>query len=606
MTFDTKLGNKKIINLTALSVILLIATYSIILPQLVFPPMTDVDGVSVGYATPKQALTRLNSLVKKPNSQPIILINQASDEASVNRTDLLGAYYDHQLTIDTAWDYHKSWINKIQNFWDGHFRPQHHTRVITLDRNLVLAWLNKYGKGFETIGELPRVAIKQTGKQKEIQLLKEIIDIQIDKDATFQTIVKSINSNQGNSSDKHPNPITVIATINTNQSQSTPEKTELFLNRAQQYLGESIIVKANQKIYDQKLSDEQLLSFLEYPDKINATRISELIENWKELINIEPQEPSLRYNSNTLVVSEFTPPLDGQALDIDQTTLNIISAIEKFELNRLGDHDSKNNTDDQVGAQLAIKTTKPKSELASTNEIGINELIGFGESFYAGSIPSRIHNVSLATQRVNNIIIKPGEEFSFNRTIGDISSATGYQQAYVIRNGMTELGDGGGVCQVSTTLFRAVLNAGLEVTKRLPHSYRVGYYEQNNQPGIDATVYSGEVDFRFKNDTNFPILIHGKSYPEKQYMTYSIFGTNDGRTSEIVDYKSWGYTNPPPPVYIVDTSLPAGSKRQVDWSAPGLNTSFSNIIKNSGGEIVRTDTYISKYRPWSAKYLVGE
>jgi vancomycin resistance protein YoaR len=251
------------------------------------------------------------------------------------------------------------------------------------------------------------------------------------------------------------------------------------------------------------------------------------------------------------------------------------------------------------------KTTEPEISLEKTNNLGIKERVGYGNSEYDHSIPNRIHNVAITTDRVSNIILAPDEEFSFNKTLGEVSSRTGYRTAYVIKNGRTELGDGGGVCQVSTTLFRSVLNAGLEVTRRLPHSYRVSYYELDTKPGIDATVYSGDVDFRFKNDTGHHLLIHGQADSENLTMYYEIYGTSDGRTAQIVDHKVWDARPAPAPQYFDDPELPVGTTKQIDFATGGIKASFKNIIKDKNGDLIREEEYFSNYRPWSAKYLVG-
>jgi vancomycin resistance protein YoaR len=206
---------------------------------------------------------------------------------------------------------------------------------------------------------------------------------------------------------------------------------------------------------------------------------------------------------------------------------------------------------------------------------------------------------------MNNILVAPGEEFRFNKTLGEVSKRTGYRSAYVISNGKTVLGDGGGVCQVSTTYFRAVLDAGLQVTLRRPHSYRVSYYELNQKPGIDATVYSGDVDFRFVNDTDHHILIRSSANSDDLYMKVEIYGTSDGRTAEIVDHKTWDLRSPPPPAYYPTTEIPAGTTKQIDWAVSGIKASFTHIVKDKDGETISEKEYYSNYVPWSAKYLQG-
>ena len=158
---------------------------------------------------------------------------------------------------------------------------------------------------------------------------------------------------------------------------------------------------------------------------------------------------------------------------------------------------------------------------------------------------------------------------------------------------------------MSTTLFRAVLDTGLDVTLRLPHSYRVGYYEQNVKPGIDATVYTGNTDFRFINDTTHHILIFGQADSENLEMYFEIYGTSDGRHTKIVDHKNWGSIPAPPAQYIDDPSLPSGVVKQIEHSVPGLKTEFTNVIYDKYDNEVRRETFESNYIPWAAKYLVG-
>ena len=151
---------------------------------------------------------------------------------------------------------------------------------------------------------------------------------------------------------------------------------------------------------------------------------------------------------------------------------------------------------DESLAEILIpaKEANPDYDTADVNDLGIRELIGRGTSKYAGSIASRIHNISVGTSSFDGALVEPGEVFSFNNTVGDVSTYTGYKQSYIIKDGQTVLGDGGGLCQVSTTLFRAAMDAGLPIVERRSHSYRVGYYEQDAKPGLDATVYSPTTD----------------------------------------------------------------------------------------------------------------
>ena len=235
---------------------------------------------------------------------------------------------------------------------------------------------------------------------------------------------------------------------------------------------------------------------------------------------------------------------------------------------------------------------------------GINQLIGVGKSTYFNSINSRVHNLALSAEKINGTLVAPGEEFSFLQTVGPISSSTGFQTAYVISEGKTVLGEGGGVCQTSTTLFRAALNSGLPITSRYPHAYRVGYYEQDAKVGFDASVYYPSLDFKFRNDTGHYVLIQTEVDKKNYAMTFYLFGTKDGRKVEISEPKLYGYIPTPAPEYIEDKSLRAGEVKQIDFPASGITSEYERIVTRDGAQLSK-DAYKSTYSPWKAIYLKG-
>lgn len=263
------------------------------------------------------------------------------------------------------------------------------------------------------------------------------------------------------------------------------------------------------------------------------------------------------------------------------------------------------DTGSHITIPLSIIIDTPAFTTNSVNSFGIKELVGKGYSEFAHSIPGRIHNVTLAAARINGVLIKPGDTFSFNETLGDVSALTGFQPAYVIKDGKTVLGDGGGVCQVSSTLFRAILNAGLPVIERKEHAYRVGYYEQAGvKAGLDATVFSPSVDLKFKNDTASYLLIQTKTDTKNLSLTIEFYGTRDGRRAEILNHKIWGQTPPPPTIYQDDPTLKVGVTKQVDFAAAGARASFQyRVIRN--GETIQDKVFTSAYRPWAAVFLRG-
>jgi len=294
-------------------------------------------------------------------------------------------------------------------------------------------------------------------------------------------------------------------------------------------------------------------------------------------------------------VSAFRPSSNGQDIDIPHLQNDIVAKIPYI---------LANSEPSSFTIHIPVIVKKPKIATSDANNLGIKELIGTGTSLFQHSIPGRIYNVELAASRVNGALVAPGEEFSFAKTVGDVSSFTGYQQAYVIQNGKTVLGDGGGVCQVSTTLFRAVLNAGLPIVERHAHAYRVGYYEEDSPPGIDATVYVPSVDFRFKNDTGHYILIQTAVDPSILRLTFYLYGQSDGRSVQMTTPTLSNLIPAPATIYTDDPTLPQGTLKQVDFAASGATAKFSRTVMKDG-KVYISDSYTSVYQPWAAAYLRG-
>ncbi len=285
------------------------------------------------------------------------------------------------------------------------------------------------------------------------------------------------------------------------------------------------------------------------------------------------------------------------------TTLDVAKAQE-FMNNSLTNAVKRGKEEHFIYSIPAI-VKEPDITTEEANSFGIVEEIGSGTSLFYHSIPNRIHNVKLASSRVSGILVKPGEEFSFVKYLGDVSRATGYATAYVIQNGKTVLGDGGGVCQVSTTLFRALLNAGLPITERHAHAYRVGYYEEESPPGIDATVFYPSVDLKFVNDTGNYILIQSVIDLDNLRLTYYLYGKKDGRTVEMTKPTVSGYSAAPAALYQDDPTLPKGTTKQIDFSAAGATVKFFRTVKDKDGKKVIDESYVSRYAPWRAVFLVG-
>ncbi len=321
-------------------------------------------------------------------------------------------------------------------------------------------------------------------------------------------------------------------------------------------------------------------------------RLSEFVSDQEEKYNM-PAKNALFSFVHGRVVS-FRIEEKGRQIDSD---------------NFLSDFSTKITTLAQKPTNQIIQLTShvilPEITLAKVNDFGIEELIAIGKSDYNHSIPGRIHNVILAASKFNGVLIPKDAVLSFNDTVGDISQTTGYEQAYIIKSGKTVLGDGGGVCQVSTTLFRAALNAGLPIVERTAHAYRVGYYENDSKPGFDATVFAPSVDLKIKNDTHAYILIQTEVDKENNLLYFKLYGKKDDRKVEISPVVVSDLQEPPPPLYQDDATLKKGITKQIDFAAWGSKAYFNYKVTKSN-TVSFAKTFYSNYRPWQAIFLVGK
>lgn len=327
--------------------------------------------------------------------------------------------------------------------------------------------------------------------------------------------------------------------------------------------------------------------------RYKADVIKQALAPIQKTVNTKPIDALFTFENGR--VSAFQLSKNGKEVAVS-------SAIRELEIRRLSVLRAK--SPQTIRITVPVKTVKPKVTTEEANDMGVKELVGRGTSLFVGSIPNRIYNLTLAAARLNGVIIAPGEVFSFNKAVGDVSSLTGYKQAYVIQNGRTVLGDGGGVCQVSTTFFRAILDAGYPVIERNAHAYRVHYYEEDSGPGIDAAIYTPTVDLKFKNDSGHALLVQSYVNPDEMRLTFEFYGTKDGR--EVIMNKPViiSQTPAPEPLFQDDPTLPKGTVKQVDFAAAGARVYFTREVKKNG-KVVIADKFVSNYRPWQAIFLRG-
>ncbi len=244
---------------------------------------------------------------------------------------------------------------------------------------------------------------------------------------------------------------------------------------------------------------------------VSETAAQEFLSQLASTINKEPVNAKLTLKEGKVI--EFTLSQSGAELKIKESGRKISQEIAK----------GKKEID------LIVSEKEPLVSTKTIDTLGLTSLIGNGSSDFAGSPKNRTHNIGVGAAKLNGILVKPGQEFSFNEYLGEIGPEEGYLPELVIKKNKTVPEYGGGLCQVSTTLFRAAVNSGLKITERYPHAFPVKYY---NPQGFDATVYPPHPDLRFVNDTPGNILIQSKIVGTK--ITFEFYGTKDDRKVKII------------------------------------------------------------------------
>lgn len=299
------------------------------------------------------------------------------------------------------------------------------------------------------------------------------------------------------------------------------------------------------------------------------------------------------FNDETRQLEVIQNSVQGRSLDVEGSLNAIQDGL------RAGQHN----------IALAVNYTDPAvTDQMSGEQLGITELVSATTSYFRGSSDSRLQNIRAASSKFHGLLIAPGETFSMASAIGDITLDNGFAEALIIVGDQTIKGVGGGVCQVSTTLFRNVFYAGFPIVERHAHAYRVGYYEQtangrsNNLAGLDATVFVPIVDFKFINDTPYWLLM--ETYMNGYSLTWKFYSTSDGRS---VQWDTTGPTNqvaPPEDVYRENPDLPQGEIRQVDWAAEGADVRITRTVMRNDA-VYFSDSVITHYQAWANVFEYG-
>jgi vancomycin resistance protein YoaR len=330
---------------------------------------------------------------------------------------------------------------------------------------------------------------------------------------------------------------------------------------------------------------------LHYEVSVNPAPFQDYLQTLAPGLISTPQNGRFHFNESTHQLEVIQPARNGRTLNIPQTLARMEEAIF--------------STDNRT-VPLAFDYTLPQyPNDVTAAELGITQMISQATTFYTGSTQARKDNIIQAASRFDGIIIPPHTIFSFNQYVGDITPESGYVSGKVIVGGRTIDGVGGGVCQVSTTAFQAAFYAGFPIIERYAHGYRVGYYEQGEGVGMDASVYQDDnpadtLDLRFQNDTDYALLIETSVYPGNNSVQFRFYSTNPGRQVVKQGPEITNVQPAAPTRYEANRDLQPGQQLQVDWAAQGSEVRVTRLILDSAGKQISKDVFYSNYQPWGA------
>ena len=259
---------------------------------------------------------------------------------------------------------------------------------------------------------------------------------------------------------------------------------------------------------------------------------------------------------------------------------------------------------------LPVEELTPQVTAKTLPDLGILELVGEGKSSYAGSAAYRITNIKAGAARMNGVLIPPGSEFSFNTQLGAVDAANGFVEGYAVIGQRTQLEWGGGVCQDSTTVYRAAFWAGLPITERHAHPFYISWYDDFSYPneagpGMDATIYTGVLDLKFLNDTGKWLLMEATADDNAQVLTVRLYGTKPNRTVSVTGPDvNKVIPAPSQPVYVSDASLPVGTVKQTDHARKGMDIAVYRVISENGVQKA-PEAFFTRFKAWPDVFVRG-
>lgn len=310
----------------------------------------------------------------------------------------------------------------------------------------------------------------------------------------------------------------------------------------------------------------------------NKDKFDSYIKSLSKDIDISMKNASIKIENSNIKIEKDE---EGVNLEVDKTLSNAINELESGS----------------TSIELVVKKIQPN--VKEENLENIDTILGTYSTKFDSSVAGRSHNVALAAKSTSDVLLMPGESFSYNEHTGERTTSNGYKNAPVIVQGVVQEGVGGGVCQVSSTLYNSVLYAGLEIESIKNHSIPSSYVPK----GRDATVSYGSIDFIFKNNLKYPVYIKNSVYGNT--LTCTIYGSSEDK-QKIEILTNVDNVSEAPIKKVDDPTLPKGEEKKLESGRNGYTVSTYRIYKDNNGNVLKKEkVYVSYYPKKQGVIAVG-
>ena len=577
------------------SLVFFIFAYQIWYAGRIFPGV-KVAGVDVSGMTTQEAASRISASVAYPLQGKIAL--RDGDKTWVATPAQLGLYLDAQSSARNAFEIGRTgwFIERLRSQFYTWYSGSELPPSFLLDERMTYTYL----AGISQEIDIPTIEASLELKGTDVVVYSGQVGRTLDIPRSMILVSLQVQTMRDGLVDLFVNesaPMIFDASQQAELARAILSQ-PLILSLPENETGVAGPWTINQDTLSSMLAFERVQTpqGMQYQVTLNSAPLRQFLTEAAPPLVRQPQGPRFIFNDQTRQLEVIQNTITGRELDVEAS----IQAIQ--EKLAAGNHT----------VTLAIKYQDPPVTDQSTAEsLGITELVHEETSYFYGSSTSRVQNITTAASKFHGVLIAPGETFSMANVIGDITLDNGYAEALIIVGGQTIKGVGGGVCQVSTTLFRTAFFAGFPIVERHAHAYRVYYYEKvagnriNSQlAGLDATVFVPLVDFKFTNDTPYWLLMETYVNPSSSSITWKFYSTSDGRT---VEWESTGPVNivpPPAPLYRENPDLSSGAIKQVDWAAEGADVSVNRIVYRDN-QVYLQDTIQTHYQAWGDVFEYG-